>query len=32
MNIHEYQAKSLSAQNGVPVPEGYLASSNVRGN
>ncbi|MBM4253235.1 MAG: ADP-forming succinate--CoA ligase subunit beta [Deltaproteobacteria bacterium] len=25
MNIHEYQAKSLFAQNGVPVPEGYLA-------
>ncbi len=25
MNIHEYQAKSLFALNGVPAPEGYLA-------
>jgi succinyl-CoA synthetase beta subunit len=25
MNIHEYQAKALFAQNGVHVPEGYLA-------
>lgn len=29
MNIHEYQAKSLFAANGVPVPEGYLAHSGV---
>ncbi len=29
MNIHEYQAKSLFAANGVPVPEGYLAQSGV---
>jgi succinyl-CoA synthetase beta subunit len=29
MNIHEYQAKSLFAQNGVPVPEGYLAHSGI---
>lgn len=27
MNIHEYQAKQLFRQNGVPVPEGYLAST-----
>ncbi|MCX6131276.1 MAG: succinate--CoA ligase subunit beta, partial [Proteobacteria bacterium] len=26
MNIHEYQAKLLFKQNGVPVPEGYLAT------
>jgi succinyl-CoA synthetase beta subunit len=25
MNIHEYQAKALFADNGVPVPKGYLA-------
>ena len=25
MNIHEYQAKLLFRQNGVPVPDGYLA-------
>ena len=29
MNIHEYQAKSLFAANGIPVPEGYLAQSGV---
>ena len=29
MNIHEYQAKSLFAQNGVPVPQGYLAYSPI---
>ncbi len=29
MNIHEYQAKSLFAANGVPVPEGYLANSPI---
>ncbi len=29
MNIHEYQAKSLFAQNGVPVPEGYLAHNST---
>jgi succinyl-CoA synthetase beta subunit len=29
MNIHEYQAKSLFAQNGVPVPEGYLVNSPI---
>lgn len=29
MNIHEYQAKALFAQNGVPVPEGYLAASPI---
>jgi succinyl-CoA synthetase beta subunit len=27
MNIHEYQAKLLFRQNGVPVPDGYLASN-----
>lgn len=27
MNIHEYQAKLLFRQNGVPVPEGYLATN-----
>jgi succinyl-CoA synthetase beta subunit len=25
MNIHEYQAKQLFRQNGVPVPDGFLA-------
>ncbi len=29
MNIHEFQAKKLFAENGVPVPEGYLARSPV---
>ena len=29
MNIHEYQAKKLFRDNGVPVPEGYLASSPI---
>lgn len=29
MNIHEYQAKKLFADNGVPVPEGYLARSGI---
>ena len=29
MNIHEYQAKSLFAANGIPVPEGYLATSGI---
>jgi succinyl-CoA synthetase beta subunit len=29
MNIHEYQAKALFRANGVPVPNGYLASSGV---
>ena len=29
MNIHEYQAKKLFAENGVPVPEGYLATSGI---
>lgn len=29
MNIHEFQAKMLFAQNGVPVPRGYLASSPI---
>ena len=27
MNIHEYQAKQLFRENGVPVPDGYLAST-----
>ncbi len=27
MNIHEYQAKLLFRQNGVPVPDGYLANN-----
>ncbi|HET9241449.1 MAG TPA: ADP-forming succinate--CoA ligase subunit beta [Oligoflexus sp.] len=27
MNIHEYQAKILFKQNGVPVPDGYLATN-----
>ena len=27
MNIHEYQAKMLFRANGVPVPDGYLAST-----
>ncbi len=29
MNIHEYQAKQLFRLNGVPVPDGYLASTPV---
>jgi len=29
MNIHEYQAKALFAENGIPVPEGYLVASGV---
>jgi len=29
MNIHEFQAKKLFADNGVPVPEGYLATSGI---
>jgi len=29
MNIHEYQAKRLFAENGVGVPEGYLASTGI---
>ena len=29
MNIHEYQAKQLFRQNGIPVPAGYPASSGV---
>lgn len=29
MNIHEYQAKKLFRDNGVPVPEGYLAHSPI---
>jgi succinyl-CoA synthetase beta subunit len=29
MNIHEYQAKQLFAENGVPVPEGYVATSGI---
>jgi succinyl-CoA synthetase beta subunit len=29
MNIHEYQAKQLFAENGVPVPEGYLATNGI---
>src|SRR4051812_43771653 len=29
MNIHEYQAKILFGQNGLPVPEGYLAHSGI---
>ncbi|MEZ4742747.1 MAG: ADP-forming succinate--CoA ligase subunit beta [Bdellovibrionota bacterium] len=29
MNIHEYQAKLLFAENGVAVPEGYLASNGL---
>jgi succinyl-CoA synthetase beta subunit len=29
MNIHEYQAKRLFAENGVGVPEGYLAASGI---
>ena len=27
MNLHEYQAKSLLARQGVPVPEGLVAES-----
>ncbi|MFW7381803.1 MAG: ADP-forming succinate--CoA ligase subunit beta [Oligoflexus sp.] len=27
MNIHEYQAKLLFRKNGVPVPDGYLATT-----
>ena len=27
MNIHEYQAKALLAQHGVPVPKGYTAKT-----
>ncbi len=27
MNIHEYQAKLLFRQNGVPVPDGYVAQT-----
>jgi len=29
MNIHEYQAKKLFAENGVPVPAGFLAYSPI---
>src|SRR5688572_627293 len=29
MNIHEYQAKKLFRENGVPVPMGYLAHSPI---
>jgi len=29
MNIHEYQAKALFAQNGVAVPRGYLANNTI---
>ncbi len=29
MNIHEYQAKQIFRQNGIPVPEGYLATSGI---
>ncbi len=29
MNIHEYQAKQLFAENGIPVPKGVLASSPI---
>ena len=29
MNIHEYQAKKLFADNGVAVPEGYLARTPI---
>ncbi len=29
MNIHEYQAKKLFSENGVPVPRGFLASSGI---
>jgi succinyl-CoA synthetase beta subunit len=29
MNIHEFQAKKLFRDNGVPVPDGYLASSPI---
>jgi succinyl-CoA synthetase beta subunit len=27
MNLHEYQSKQLSAQHGIPVPKGRVASS-----
>ena len=27
MNIHEYQAKKLFAENGIPIAEGYLATT-----
>lgn len=29
MNIHEYQAKALFRNNGVPTPDGYLATSGI---
>jgi succinyl-CoA synthetase beta subunit len=29
MNIHEYQAKQIFKQHGIPVPEGYLATSGI---
>lgn len=29
MNIHEYQAKQLFRENGVPVPAGYLAQTGI---
>ena len=29
MNIHEYQAKLLFRNNGVPVPDGFLAASGI---
>jgi succinyl-CoA synthetase beta subunit len=29
MNIHEFQAKKLFADNGIPVPEGYYAGNPV---
>ena len=27
MNLHEYQAKGLFAEYGIPVPTGHVASS-----
>ena len=27
MNLHEYQAKRLFAEHGVPIPDGKVASS-----
>ena len=29
MNIHEYQAKKIFADNGIPVPNGIIAHSSI---
>ena len=29
MNLHEYQAKALFAEYGIPVPDGHVAASSA---